>query len=99
MECPVDYDEKKQTVIVSVSEEEVGKQIRIYLNGKQEPEGNHVVERCFEFLNRAEIEFMLKDELYGLIKAGKSVPVLLAELHTRKLNADLFGALAEIITG
>ena len=99
MECPVDYNEKKQTVIVSVSEEEFGKQIRIYLNGKLEPEGNIVVERCFEFLNRAEIEFMLKDELYGLIKAGKSVPVLLAELHTRKLNADLFGALAEIITG
>ena len=49
----MDYNEKKQTVIVSVSEEEVGKQIRIYLNGKQEPEGNHVVERCFYFLNRA----------------------------------------------
>ena len=98
-DCPVEYNDKKQAVVVSVSDIDVEKQIRIYMNHMQELKENHVLQRCFEFLDQAEIEFSLKDELYELIKKRKNTSALLAELHAKKINQDLYGALAEIITG
>ena len=59
---------------------------------------NRTKERVFDFLNQAEIGFVLKDRLYQLITAGKKLPVLLSELQSMELDKDLYGALMEILT-
>ena len=55
-------------------------------------------ERIFDFLNQAEIEFGLKDELYRLIRTRKSVPVLLGQMSAMGLEKELYGVLAELLT-
>ena len=59
---------------------------------------NQVEERCFDFLNQAEISFVLKDRIYALIQKRKDAAVLVAELAAMELEPDLYGALVEIIT-
>ena len=39
---------------------------------------NYVWLVCFDFLNQAEIGFVLKDEIYGLITSGKKTTVILS---------------------
>ena len=53
---------------------------------------------CVDFLNQAEIEFMLKDQLYNAIQKETRIPVLIAQLNAMGLEKDLFGALTELIT-
>ena len=71
-------------------------EVQIILAG--EVADNQTKERVFDFLNQAEIGFVLKDRLYQLITAGKKLPVLLSELQSMELDKDLYGALMEILT-
>ena len=59
---------------------------------------NQIEKRCFDFLNQAEIGFVLKDEIYGLITSGKKTTVILSELKAKELDTELYGVLTEILT-
>lgn len=95
----VEYDVKKQAVIVSMGEIEAEKEIRICLDNNLRTNANKVVQRCFDFLNQAEISFVQKDEIYQLIKGEEDAAALLLQLNAMGLEADLYGALAEIVAG
>lgn len=49
-------------------------------------------------MNQAEIGFVLKDEIYGLITSGKKTTVILSELKAKELDTELYGVLTEILT-
>ena len=103
-ECRTEYVQDKGVTAVSVPQTEAGKQIKICLSLVKRQEDHAQKERdrmhrCFVFLDQAEIEFGLKDELYSLIERQKNIPALLAELHAMKLEADLYGVLTEILAG
>ena len=55
------------------------------------------MKECFDFLDQAEISFVLKDTLYGMILKSKDRTVLISELQAMDLDADLLGVLTEII--
>lgn len=59
---------------------------------------NDVVERCFDFLNQAEIEFVQKDRLYELIRSERPAAGILSELFAMDISRDLRGVLVEILT-
>ena len=59
---------------------------------------NDTTERCFRFLDQAEISFDLKDEIYRRIAKESRIPVLLGQLNALELDHDLYGALLEILT-
>lgn len=92
------YNEKKQAVQVTVLGASVKQNVKICISPKYEVRQNKVEERCFEFLNQAEIEFSLKDSLYSLIKKEKDQAVLATELNSMNLCPDLYGVLLELIT-
>ena len=94
-EAAVKYEEKLQKICVEV-EADTAAEVQIILAG--EVADNQTKERVFDFLNQAEIGFVLKDRLYQLITAGKKLPVLLSELQSMELDKDLYGALIEILT-
>ena len=77
-------------------EADTAAEVQIILAG--EVADNRIEKRIFDFLNQAEIGFVLKDRLYQLITAGKKLPVLLSELQSMELDKDLYGALMEILT-
>ena len=94
-EAAVKYEEKLQKICVEVAADTAA-EVQIILAG--EVADNQTKERVFDFLNQAEIGFVLKDRLYQLITAGKKLPVLLSELQSMELDKDLYGTLMEILT-
>ena len=59
---------------------------------------NNVIDDIYEFLNRAEISYSLKESLYQLVMKQQNPVVLLSELQSMDLDKDLQGALVELIT-
>ena len=60
-----------------------------------------LLERVFDYLNRAQIEFMLKERIYSVVKklqAGKSLLAVEAELSTLGIDAAILRPVVEILT-
>lgn len=94
-----DYDGKTGTLRISLPKCPIEKEIQIVLpNVKRctnEPE-----QRIFDFLNQAQIEFDLKNDIYQIVKqlsAGKSPLFVLSALKTFELESDLEGAIFEFL--
>ena len=98
IEADVAYDSKKQAITVQILEADVTKEIRVKADGTHRQSRNQVEERCFAFLNQAEIRFEVKDRVYGLVQKESRIPVLMAQLQTMNLDAELLSALTELIT-
>lgn len=61
---------------------------------------NQPVERVFEFLNRAQIPFELKDRIYETVQKlqnGRNATFVLGELQTMGLNQELFNVVSEFL--
>lgn len=69
----------------------------LYLKEREEAK-NDTVGRCFALLNNAEIEIIVKENAFHVIKAQEDAAQLMGSLLALDLDADLYGALAEIIT-
>ena len=59
---------------------------------------NDVQKRCFEFLDQAEISYVVKEQLYKAVRKERPVHLILAELAAMDLEPDLYGVLAEILS-
>ena len=98
VEIKTSYDAGRQVLAIEIPETEVTKEIRICLDENLRTKDNKVVERCFDFLNQAEMRFFLKDEIYNLFLKEKRIPVLLAQLQKMEIGEDLLGVLTEFVT-
>ena len=98
LQTAVSYNTKKQAIVVQIPDIEVTEKINIQVDMTLRQAENKVEERCFEFLNQAEIGFNLKDKIYGLIQSEKRMPALLGNLQAMNLEENLLGLLTEIIT-
>ena len=58
---------------------------------------NDIVNRCYQILDRAEIEYDQKERAFNMIKAEQDKTCLLGKLLVLELESDLYHALAEII--
>lgn len=92
------YNKKTQAVEVSLPPVATDSQIRICLSAELKASGNLVEERCFDFLNQAEIDFGVKDQIYRLVETEKRIPVALTQLNTMDISQDLREAVTEILT-
>ena len=91
------YDPDSRTLTCTLEEIPSDARIRILVKDVSEAE-NDIVKEAFDFLNQAEISFVLKDTLYRLIENAGDRLILLSQLQTMELEPDLLGALTEIIT-
>ena len=71
--------------------------MHICIRNAEEAE-NDIVKDCFEFLDQAEIPFLLKEQIFHLVNTEKDRIVLLSQLQAMETDADLLGALTEIIS-
>ena len=91
------YDKENRKLIVTVNASTASK-ISVAISKDTVALDNQLEKRCFDFLNQAEIGFVLKDEIYGLITSGKKTTVILSELKAKELDTELYGVLTEILT-
>lgn len=92
------YDALRRVLRVTVSDVPVTAELRVTLCLADRQPGNDVKERCFRFLDQAEISFEQKDAIYRCITEAQHQTVLLGQLHAMNLDRDLYGALMEILT-
>lgn len=89
--------EKKRDFTVLLKNVPVNEDVVLSLQERVERD-NEVSDRCFQILDRAEIEYALKENIFDLIENQKDAACLLGGLLALELNHDLYSALAEIIT-
>lgn len=94
----VSYDEQKMAVVVKVPSTNVEKEIVIRLSMELRQEENLIEKKCFDFLNQAEIDFLLKDRIIALIQNEHRVPILVSRLQSMGLEEKLLSVLVEFIT-
>ena len=94
----ISYDRWKKAIVVEIPETETDAMIEVSLEHTASGARNDVVERCFDFLNQAEIEFVQKDRLYELIRSERPAAGILSELFAMDISRDLRGVLVEILT-
>ena len=92
------YNEKKQAAIISIPKTAIGKEIKIRIDKELRATENPVRKNCFDFLNQAEIEFALKDQIFALIQKEQRIPILIAGLQAMELEDKLLAVLIEQIT-
>ena len=92
------YREQSGSVIVELPALSPEAEIRVCLPLEAVRLENDIKTRCFDFLNQAEISFLLKDRIFEAIQKEPSHPVLLAQLYAMELDENLLGALMEILT-
>lgn len=78
------YDEENRKLIVTVNASTASK-ISVAISKDTVALDNQIEKRCFDFLNQAEIGFVLKDEIYGLITSGKKTTVIYQSSRQRSL--------------
>lgn len=88
--------ERKENVRVLMKDVSVNETVSLYLKEIVHTE-NEISDRCFQILDRAEIDYNLKDKIFNLIEAQPEKTLLVHSLQAMKLNDDLYDALAEII--
>lgn len=89
--------EKKENVSVLMKDVPVNEAITLYLKERVYAE-KQIIDRCFQIIDRAQIEFVLKEDIFNLIEAQRDETLLLSGLQAMELNKDLYDALAEVIT-
>ncbi len=94
----VSYDEDRQAVLVEIPETETDKTIVIKASREMQQKKNAVEKRIFDFLNQAEIDYLLKDKVYAALDMKKNESIVLAEWNSMNMDTDLYGILMEILT-
>ena len=93
------YDSDKQCTTVILPMQDIESEITVVTYNTALAD-NHQVERIFELLNRAEIEFSLKEQIYAIAqkKGSRNDAYLLDQLTLLNAPEDVFGAVKEILT-
>ena len=91
------YDSETRALTCTLKDLPCTAKVHICIRNAEEAE-NDIVKDCFEFLDQAEIPFLLKEQLFTLVNTEKDRIVLLSQLQAMDTDADLLGALTEIIS-
>lgn len=90
------WDNNTQTILLPEVSTECGAEIH-FLKPLRLAE-NNVAERIFHFLDKAEIAYALKDELYYLLTSPEEPAIILSQLQAMNLDRDLERVLSEMFT-
>ena len=59
---------------------------------------NNIVKEVFEYLNKAQMEYDLKSEIYNIVKSGMNVAQIITTIQSLNINPIIFAALCEILS-
>lgn len=96
-EVPVEVSWANQCFEVSIKNIKNTQSVHIRLETNAVEQQNRLV-RVYEFLNKAQIEYALKLELFEMIKQEKSFSKIVLDLGSRRLPNEIIGALLEILS-
>jgi hypothetical protein len=90
------YTEKTHEVMVTVRAESKD-EIEVQFCGGMQLAANDELRKCFEILDRAEIAYTLKEQIYEVLQSKRSAAGKIMQLTAMEPEEDLKGALMEIM--
>lgn len=91
------YDKLMNSIIIEVQNISIINDLVIDFKNQTSIATNDIISHIFEFLNKAQIDFILKEKVFNIVNSNKDYSKIIGELQTLELEEDLFGALSEII--
>ena len=94
----VSYDKNMRAIIVQIPATNVTKEIKVKIDKNLCQLKNQTKDNCFQFLNQAEIDFFLKDQIFDLVQKERRLPILISRLHAMNMEEKLLAVLIEMLT-
>lgn len=91
------YDEKRSILTIELGDIEAGEKAELWFKEDAGISANQTVWRVFEILNRAQIEYHIKEKIYSLIKNYSSLQSLISSLTAIDTSKELKEMIQEII--
>ena len=92
------YREREKALYVELGGRSVRKfEVRLGLAGL-EVMGQEQEQQIFAILQHAQIEYVLKDQIYDAVTHGRNTAEILAALTEMQVEPALYGAITEILT-
>ncbi|MGN1192228.1 MAG: TIM-barrel domain-containing protein [Dorea sp.] len=95
--CQSEYEEERQIFTVKIPEMSTGSEIEVRFTEPYETAENEIKAKIFACLYRAEIEYRMKEIIFGYVKEGKTPVELLGILQGMELPDTVYGMLSEIL--
>ncbi|MDE7266756.1 MAG: glycoside hydrolase family 31 protein [Lachnospiraceae bacterium] len=98
-EVSCSYDEEKGATIIGLPYIAVNKDIVVKLTNMQMHQ-NQKKNRVFQFLNRAEMSFDLKNSIYDIVQQadhGKNMVYIISQLQRMGLREEILGPVMEVL--
>jgi len=93
------YDDETHTLRIDLKDIITGEDVSVIVDTHNcTIAENHIENQIFSLLNNTQLGYDLLETIYKVIKNGKNSVMMLGELQTLGLEAELLGALFEIIT-
>lgn len=93
-----DYDARRHVYSFAVKDVPVSAMLQIRCDRCAVRHENPVVKDVFDLLDRIEIEYGVKEEVYRCVSGGQPLADIVAQLYTLDLDRELLGAVLEILT-
>lgn len=97
LEVKTAYDAKRHVLTVKIPETSVDAEISVEFSEAAEAAENDIESGIYDCLKRAEIEYVVKERIYGYVKEGKNLAELVGILFGLGLPEAVLGALYEIL--
>lgn len=94
----VTYEEASHSLKIDLKEVDTADKLVIRIKDTGSVAENNIIVETFDLLNKAQIEFDLKDTIHRTIRKSQDKVTMLGELKALDLDKELLGALYEIIT-
>jgi hypothetical protein len=91
------YDEKRSILTIELGNIEAGEKAELWFKEDAGISVNQTVWRVFEILNRAQIEYHIKEKIYSLVKNYSSLQSLISSLTAIDTSKELKEMIQEII--
>lgn len=92
------YEDKGHVLRVEIPEVPIRETVVLEFPEDMTQTGNAVSEEIFDILDRAEIAYGDKENIYHAVLGEKELPVLISQLNDMVADRDVLGAVLEVLT-
>ena len=91
------YKDEHKVIRITLPLCDVNSSLKIVFEDNLNLAGNDFKSKIFQLLNRAQLEYELKENIYNIICEAENPGFAICELQAMNLSKNLLGALSEIL--
>ena len=97
MDCNCSYDERCGILIIELGDVRIEHEVKIWFKTDVRAASNQIEERVFDILNRAQIAYHIKEQIYSLVRNSSPLDIIISSLDAIDASQELKEMIREII--